>query len=224
MPKTTAAEKKLVQALREFEDSGQSEGRAFAETILDGISDVDSGEKIEHAEAMAGEFLSFAHVLLAQIRAQRPGAPSTLAGKGLTWEQLGALEALHVAHRAATESGLFDLMMRGGCVSGESVNDVCEVVGSLLSEPEQVPPAKSRAASPTPEEMREALMTIAHMRCDGDEWFLSREEVAKGVDGADISNDLLQDQMVEAVCVARGTLGIQESGPVREPTKVDEST
>lgn len=155
----TAGEKGLIKVLREFEESGQSEGRAFAEAILDALGDVDPGEKIEHAEAMANEFIGFASQLLTEAR------------------KLRQVDGLAVP---ATEA--------------------------------------------PPIEMREAMMRIAHMRCDGDEWFLTPKQVAEDADGADISNDLLQDQMVEVVAIARGALGIQESGPVREPTKVHEST
>ncbi len=66
------------------------------------------------------------------------------------------------------------------------------------------------------EELTEALTKIAHMRCDGDEFF--------GGDGANITNDHLQDQMVEALCIARETLGITQTGPTRKPTKVARST
>lgn len=70
-------------------------------------------------------------------------------------------------------------------------------------------------------ELREALTVIAHMRCDGDQFFTPARD--QEGDGADISNDHLQDQMTEALCVARETLGISTSGPIRAPTKVTRS-
>ncbi len=63
----------------------------------------------------------------------------------------------------------------------------------------------------------EALTKIAHMRYDGDDWFGDE-------DGADITNDHLQSQMVEAVQLARMVLKIDVSGPTREPTDVGMST
>jgi hypothetical protein len=73
---------------------------------------------------------------------------------------------------------------------------------------------------PTYDQLLEALTVIAHFRCDGDEFFCKDEND----DAADISNDHLQDQMAEAICLARETLGISVSGPTRAPTDVHRST
>jgi hypothetical protein len=66
----------------------------------------------------------------------------------------------------------------------------------------------------------ELIQQIAHLRCDGDDFFPADEK--KG--GADISNDHLQDQLTYAVTMARLALGISESGPTRKPTEVPRST
>jgi hypothetical protein len=68
---------------------------------------------------------------------------------------------------------------------------------------------------PTRDELLALVEKIAHLRCDGDEFF--GEE-------ADITNDQLQDQLCLAVSECRELLGIAQSGPTREPTEVAWST
>lgn len=73
---------------------------------------------------------------------------------------------------------------------------------------------------PTYDQLLKVVTRIAHMRCDGDEFF----NKSRADDGADISNDHLQDQMVDAVTKCRSVLGISQSGPTRRPTNVHRST
>ncbi len=60
-------------------------------------------------------------------------------------------------------------------------------------------------------DLAEALMEIAMMKCDGDQWHSGDDDG----DGEDVCNDDTHDQLVEALCIARGALGIAESGPIR---------
>jgi hypothetical protein len=68
---------------------------------------------------------------------------------------------------------------------------------------------------PTHQELLDLVEKIAHLRCDGDEFFGGE---------ADITNDQLQDQLCQAVTESRELLGIAQSGPTRPPTEVAWST
>ena len=59
----------LMGILEEFENCGQSEGRAIAECIKDGTHDCTKAERLSHAESMAAEFVDIAKALHERIKA-----------------------------------------------------------------------------------------------------------------------------------------------------------
>lgn len=78
-------------------------------------------------------------------------------------------------------------------------------------------------AKPTYEDLHKALVKIAHMRCDGDMWFIENNASKADPDvGEDIPNDDAHEQLVEAIISARCVLGIQETGPTQKPFDVNE--
>jgi len=59
----------LEGILDEFENCGHSEGRAIAECIKDGTSDLTDAERLEMSESMAAELVDYAKAIHERIRA-----------------------------------------------------------------------------------------------------------------------------------------------------------
>ncbi len=68
----------LEGILDEFENCGQSEGRAIAECIIEGTHDCTDADRLEHAESMAAEFVDLAKSIHERIKAVvHPTQPAT---------------------------------------------------------------------------------------------------------------------------------------------------